>query len=425
MYEVELKYVKRRINRLHRNKKLDNKKIYLFGVSDNTRQIIQVLRDLGHEPLRVIDNDQMKQNSYCSRVKVVPLKAIEQNGSRLVLIYSSFWREMRLQIIKSGFRKSEICILGTKGHTLWYRFYESYLGRRAYRRLTKKYGNVPMFLCPYTGTGDIYLIGTFWNEYVSKNGIEDYTFLVISGACKKVASLFDIKNVELLKNQKESEFLIRYRSLCPAEIHLKLLNDGWAQVVSNPSEWFRGYKGMDFMRLFRKFVFDLPDTSMPQHPEFLNASKELDILFEKNELVEKKTVILSPYSNTLADLPDSFWRELVKALSAKGYKVCTNSSGKQEPAITGSIPVFFPLDIAPQFVEKAGFFIGVRSGFCDVISGADAQKVILYDAKNRFYNTSAYEYFNLRNMGLCWDAIEIQYRYDKLDSVISQILRTL
>ena len=80
------------------------------------------------------------------------------------------------------------------------------------------------------------------------------------------------------------------------------------------------------------------------------------------------------------------------------------------------------LNIAPQFVEKAGIFIGVRSGFCDVISASKAKKIILYDAENRFYNSSAFEYFSLNHMGLCRDAIEIEYRYLKLDETISKII---
>ena len=48
-----------------------------------------------------------------------------------------------------------------------------------------------------------------------------------------------------------------------------------------------------------------------------------------------------------------------------------------------------------------------------MISGADAKKIILYHARERFFNGSTYEYFNLKDMGLCDDAIEIQF--DKSD----------
>ncbi len=421
MYEYELKHVTKKINRLHRMGKLKNKEIYLFGVSDNTRQIIQILRKLGYSPLQVIDNDKEKEGSYCSGLRVLPPESITKNRNKVIFIYSFFWREMWIQMVEHGFAKSQIYVLVIKEYSLGRRLLECWIGKIIYKKLVKKYGDIPFFLCPYTGTGDIYLIGTFWKEYLLRKKLDDYSFFVISNACKKVAALFNIKNVEVL-TQKESGYLVQYYLLCPEKVNLKLLNDGWGQINSNPSEWFRGYKGMYFVELFRKFVFDLPDTSMPKHPQFSDVSNELEQLFRKNKLVEKKTVILSPYSNTLADLPYEFWERLTKKLWEKGYVVCTNSSGDNEPAIDGSIPIFFPLNIAPQFVERAGVFIGVRSGLCDVVSGTKAKKIILYDARNRFYNSSAYEYFSLNHMGLCDDAIEIKYSYDTFEEMITEII---
>ena len=82
---------------------------------------------------------------------------------------------------------------------------------------------------------------------------------------------------------------------------------------------------------------------------------------------------------------------------------------------------FFPLDIAPQIIEEAGVFVGVRSGFCDVISGTKAKKVILYDKSNRFYMGSAFEYFSLRGMKLCDDAVEIEYEHNATGNIAEQI----
>lgn len=423
MYEAELKYVKRRLLKLHKSGKLNNKKICIFGVSDNTRQIIKILREFSYEPVLVIDNDSLKWGSYCSRIQVQPVDSITKASDLVILIYSFFWREMQLQLEKNGLDTRNIFVLCDREKSVVRRVMESYLGKAVYQRLKNKYGDVPIFLCPYTGTGDIYLIGTFWKAYIEKNKIEDYVFCVISSACKKVAMMFDIKNIELLHNQKESGFLIRYYTLCPDEIELKLLNDGWAQIHTNPSEWFRGYKGMNFTEVFRRFVFDLPDSIIPRHPDFKNVCEEVGVFFKENNLQKGKTVVLSPYSNTLADLPDIFWEELADRLREKGYIVCTNSSGDVEPPVPHTKSVFFPLNIAPQFLSEAGYFIGVRSGFCDVISGSRAKKIILYDSGNRFYNSSAYEYFSLNVMGLCDDAVEIEFDRNNKRAIIEDILK--
>ncbi len=423
MYDLDLHRTEQILKKRNKWGLLKDKEIYLFGVSDNTRQIIQILRELGVEPRNVIDNDITKQGSYCSRLKVISFDEIEESDDKkkLYIIYSAYWREMLPQLTERGIRKKNIWRLNRKSGLLLSLLIKTYLGKIFYIELKEKYGDVPIFVCPYTGTGDIYLIGTFWEEYINKNNINDYVFVVISNACKKVANLFDIKNIEVVKKKEYVSYLIDYYLYDSEKGKIKILNDCWAQVHTNQVEWFRGYKGLYFTDLFRRFVFDLQDDICPRHPTFKDVSEKVEIIFKEYGLIAKKTVILSPYSNTLSDLPIEFWENLVVQLVKKGYVVATNSGGKTEPAIKGTIGIFFALDIAPQIIEEAGHFVGIRSGFCDVISGTKAKKVILYDKGNRFYMGSAYEYFNLKGMQLCDDAIEIEYEHTNINDVVSEI----
>ncbi len=424
MYDLELKRVKKLLRKRNFFGRLSGKEIYLFGVSDNTRQIIQILRELGIEPVNVIDNDKQKQGSFCSRLKVIAPEQVEDPAApdKLYILYSSYWREMIPQLEAAGIPQKNIWRLNLKPGSVWGLYKTAMKGKRYRNRLIKKYGNVPIFLCPYTGTGDIYLIGTFWEEYVRRNGIEDYIFVVITKACEKVTRLFDIKNVELCKKKHYAAWLIDYYLYDRDKGNITILNDCWPQVHTNQVEWFRGYKGLYFTQLFRRFVFDLPDDVKPHHPKFKEQSQRIRPIFDEYGLIPNKTVILSPYSNTLSDLPGGFWEELAAALLDRGYCVVTNSSGKTEPAVKGTQGVFFPLDIAPQFIEAAGAFIGIRSGFCDVISGADAKKIILYDAGNRFYMGSAFAYFNLKDMELCDDAVEIEFDVRETDAARARIM---
>jgi hypothetical protein len=424
MYDAEL----RRTEHILRNRnalgRLKNRDIYLFGVSDNSRQIIQILRALGIEPKNVIDNDVTKQGSYCSRLKVLSFADIEEpeDERKLYIIYSAYWREMLPQLTDCGIKKRNIWRLNRKPGLLSLLLLNAYRGKLYYKSLKRKYGDVPIFICPYTGTGDIYLIGTFWEEYIKRNHISDYVFVVISKACKKVADLFDIKNIEVAKKKEYASYLIDYHLYDPENGKMKLLNDCWAQVHTNQVEWFRGYKGLYFTDLFRRFVFNLPDDVKPKHPTFRDESERVRKVFSEYGLLSKRTVILSPYSNTLSDLPIEFWEDITDELVNKGYMVVTNSGGKTEPAIKGTTAVFFPVDIAPQMIEEAGTFIGVRSGFCDIISGAKAKKIILYDKGNRFYMGSAFEYFNLKGMELCNDAIEIEFEHSGFAKALCEII---
>ena len=410
MFDYKLVRVEKKIRGLVKKGMLCSQNLYVFGVSENTRQIIQILRSYGLEPKNVLDNDKRKHNTSCCGSLVIPVEKLGDscNEKNRFLIYSAYWTEMTAQLREKGVKKEQIFMLYQE-ETLRERLFYAFMGKRIHERLIKKYGDIPIYLCPYTGTGDIYLIGTFWKQYREKHPEEDYVFVVISKACEKAALLFEIKNIEVLEKKMESCYLIQYFMLCPKKVNLKLLNDSWAQIHTNPLEWFRGYKGLEFMPIFRKFVFDLPEEAKPEHPVLKDVREELKETFKELGLKEGNTVILSPYSNTLADLPEHFWKQLAGRLKEMGYEVCTNSSGATEPAVKGTIPVFFPLNTAPQWVEMAGYFIGVRSGFCDVISGARAKKVILYGGCDRFFNASSYEYFNLKDMGLCEDAVEMEF----------------
>ena len=402
---------------------LRNKDVFLFGASDNSRQIIQILRELGIEPKGVIDNDKKRQGGYCARIKVTSFDDISDPSDKrkVYIMYSAYWREMMPQLKKSGIKKRNIWRLNRRSGLIFLALLSAYKGKIYYNKIRKKYGDVPIFLCPYTGTGDIYLIGTFWDEYTKRNNLSEYAFVVISTACKRVADLFDIKNIEVAKKKKLVSYLISYYLYDPKGVKIKVLNDCWAQIHTNQVEWFRGYKGLCFTNLFRSFVFGLPGSVKPKHPQLKDERKRVDQLFVDHSILPARTVILSPYSNTLADLPDEFWEQMAELLKEKGYMVATNIGGKSEPPIKGTTALFFSLDIAPHVIEKAGAFIGVRSGFCDIISGTDAKKVILYDRDNRFYMGSAYEYFNLKDMELCDDATEIEYSHERIEELAENI----
>ena len=179
---------------------------------------------------------------------------------------------------------------------------------------------------------------------------------------------------------------------------------------------------MNFAEMFRCFVFDMDENIQPQHPRFPDKSQEINMLKKRSGIKEKRSVLLSPYAVTLSDMPDTFWKELAEKLEIKGYAVYTNIGSEEEKAIDGTCPLSFPLEMAPQLVSWMGGFVGIRSGLCDIISGAEAKKVILYDKSNFFFNVSAFEYFSLNKMGLSKDAVEIQYDNQNLRDVLEQVL---
>lgn len=409
-----------------------SQRIYFFGINDSCRETITYLREKGLEVAGILENNTARQGSYCCGVKAVSVKAGLGNkvSGKVVLISSPYWREMKEQLLSMGLAEEQILVMFVFFDEIpWKPYFREPMelvlrGRDIYKNLEKQYSpKHHFFLCPYTGTGDVYLIGTLLPAYLRKNKIEDYVFIVISASCRKVAKIFDIPHIHQLKKMEDVTALLKYYMLCPEETKLKVLNDSWADIYTSLTQWVRGLHGMDFTQMFTRFVFELGEKARPEQPVLKERREEVEEVFEESGMVSGRTIVIAPYTTTLSELPNEFWEKLAKELSERGYLVFTNSGGPGEPVIEGTEKAFFPLEIAPQAMSRAGGFIGVRSGFCDVVSGSTAKKVVLYDRHATFYNCSAYDYFSLKKMGLCDDAVELEYDNKNYLDVLDDILK--
>jgi hypothetical protein len=341
-----------------------------------------------------------------------------------MILSGGFYREMTQQLIRMGYEKNkQIFILNFKTdeslRVMTYNFVRAIRGKITYKKLVKgRPENCVVFIAPYTGTGDIYLVGLFFNEFLRQNNITNYVFAVVSGACKKTAEMFNISNIVVVKPLR-SDDIINAKQFLRANWNVIVLNDGW---LGELTQWLRGYKGLNFEKVFRKFVFGFDDSVQFELPPKKDFTKEIDDLFEKYALKKHQTVVLSPYSNTLFELPDSLWEAIAKHFGDRGYTVCTNCAAANEKAVKGTAAVFFPLGAAIEFLNNAGIFIGIRSGLCDIISSSNCKKIILYEKDNLFYKSTQFEYFSLAEMGLCGDALELEYSAELHSEIINKIL---
>lgn len=407
--------LKRKTNRIIDRKGLSNKKIVLFGASVASKEVKTCLLERGITIDAIIDNDSRKIGKGCMGLTVqIPEDVLTpfDNETAILVISGGFYREIVLQLSQMGYKKNKhIFILNFKTNeslpVMAYMGARVIRGKYTYRRLTK---GLPrdsiLFIAPYTGMGDIYLAGLYFNEYIRRNDISEYVFAVVNGACKKVAEIFNIKNIVVVKPQIIDD-VINYKNFIRSELPVVVLNDGWG---GDPLQWIRGYKNLSFDKMFRNFVFGFDDDVEYELPPRKEHEDEIDALFLKHGLKKGKTVVLSPYSNTLFELPDKFWQTIAEQYKQLGYSVCTNCSGAAEKPVEGTQAVFFQLGQAIDFMNAAGYFIGVRSGLCDIISSSSCKKIILYEKDGFFYKCSPFEYFSLKKMGLCNDAIEIEYQ---------------
>ena len=132
--------------------------------------------------------------------------------------------------------------------------------------------------------------------------------------------------------------------------------------------------------------------------------------------------MISPYANTLAGLDVNFWKKLVRELQNKGFKCYTNVTAS-EKEIEGTGRLEIDIEYIVKVVEFAGYFIALRSGLCDIVSSANCKKIVLY-TQEKFETIKVIDFYSLKQMGLCDDAVELEVTYD-YDKDVKRVLDEL
>ena len=122
-------------------------------------------------------------------------------------------------------------------------------------------------------------------------------------------------------------------------------------------------------------VFGLPRGTEPVIPERWTEYGDLD------SIEKKHAVILSPYAKSVTALSEKIWEDIVSDYAGRGYQVFTNVAGDEKP-LAGTKPISPAICEMKSVVERAGVFVGIRSGLCDVIRTARCRKIALYPEYN-------------------------------------------
>jgi len=287
-------------------------------------------------------------------------------------------------------------------------------GKEIYDSLREVYPTEKIYVCPYPGTGDMYLIGMYLKDRMEYDHIRDCVVVVSSASCKKILSLIEtgvnIKQIVVLDGKHEAEQLIYYvRGIGYDRMNLFVLNNDYEMYAIS---CMSGLRNIDFNLMFQKVIFHAKE----RRTKVALRGRSADDIFEKNGLRKGRTVLLSPYANTAKKLPLDMWKQIVTELKKRDFDVCTNVSGSEEEAIEGTRGIFIPYDQIIDFLNQAGGFLGYRSGLCDIVSATDAKKVIFYPEGITFAFSSYYNYFSLEKMGIAkGDLLELEIGEESRD----------
>ena len=396
--------------------KMTGKKIVLFGCTLFSQDICDVLLENNLKPYAFVDNNDDKIGGKCMGLEVYkPSDLLAHSDKYYVIVCSKYHNEMIGQLKSLGLSDDsmlDIPVGEARGDVsddidLAYATIEEVKkGYSIYKGIRKE--REKLLLCPYPGTGDIYMACTWLRIYLERNSIAKYRVVITRKSALKVVKLFGDIPTTVITTDDMHYILKAWEFLGTEMMDVKpLLYWGW-----RTKRYFQASKctQINFADLFCHDTYGFVEKYTMDRPMCVANKKMLEDFLVKHDLKQGKTAILAPYAgsfNSLITLEE--WEEVADNLGGHGYIVFTNCAGEEKP-ICGTEPIFFSYDMAIDVMEYAGLFIGVRSGLCDIISSAKCKQIIIYESG---FAASNYNYFSLVNMGLNPDAKEIVYGNDK------------
>lgn len=408
-----------------------DKDVLIFGCTIYARDIRDILQENGIRLEGILDNNQKKAGMTCLGVPVYLPESYFQEVDRntVVILCSKYHREMAEQLHTLGCScMIDIQVAESQRNeedsleVLQERFTDVEEGYQIYLRIQQKDSQKHwLFLCPYPGTGDVYMACTYLNAFLEKEQLGPYVMVVSAESCRKTARLFGVKQIERVTKDEMEKLLKAWEFLGTKKMLVKpLLYWGWR---TKRYLYADEYQQITFNEMFLYDVFDLPYQTERKRIEVDYQSGYAECLFKELGLKPHQTVIIAPYAGSFVpEMGIDVWEEIAAGLVQKGWTVATNCSGDKEKHVPGTVPIWFPYQEAVQVLEYAGGFIALRSGLCDIVSQAKCKMVILYESG---FNAARYEYFSLKKMGLNPDAAEFIYEKKNEDFLKQKIVEAV
>lgn len=399
IYEEEIKYIV--------EGKAKGKSIVLMGRSEHLEVIGKVIDLAGEKIFCIWDNDTSKQGGELAGV---PIEAPRGNVSSLfVIIYSPrHWEVMQSQLFSLGYGESEVYVLDKPTYA---RNSQMVLrGSELYETFCREYGEGVQVFLASGPLGDYYLLGLFFHNYCQLHNIENYVIVGDSKGIGRISSFLGMYPVQMIS---------AYDTASLAELWKFVGRDGgikikpltiWQGDFRFNACILRQSQGFSFIDTVRYMIYALPEGTRPCYPKWKYSSRQAEKIFRKNHLPRERTVLLVPFSYSLASLPRPFWQELALLLIERGFAVAINAVGEGEKNfIKGSTTLSLSFQDVMNVMEHGATVIGIRCGFFDITSQASCKRIVLYPPKSLGkinWQKTNLEFCGLKTMGLCEDAYE-------------------
>lgn len=317
---------------------------------------------------------------------------------------------------RSWILAKKICAAPLKKRSLFYETYKIIRGMIEYKKLRKKVGKNAHVIFFRGATGDTYIQFLLLDSYLKEKQITNYVLAGDSTGLLPLSRIFCCSNVMTVPFL---EYIEKAYLFIDGEGMNVIFPFCWADNFHINKCRIRMTEAFDFMDTYKYFSFQMNTKNIVyRQPVFRKVDENLIFSWEKQGIIKDKTVLIAPDANSVTRLPIWFWNGIIKELQGLGYTVFFNCSYF---TFFRASNLFTAYDSCVPMLEYAGNFIGVRSGFCDIISSAKCNKVILYPKIQSSIDYSKHrseiEFSGLEVMGL--------YKGGDLHEISTPLLRNI
>ncbi len=405
-----------RNNILRLRENLAGRRIFLFGHCHASEVLADELLD-DVDPIAIeaiFDNNEDKWGRSYRGIPIV--KPYNAGDDSIVLIVSRFYEAMARQLKELGYNGRIEKLLEYNSFAEYSLSKDTIRGKRlrekrggeTVNRIRGKYIDAYLVFCPLNALGDVYMAMAYLPAFLKMKGIDSGRVCVcVPGrACAKVVKLFGDINVEVLP-QLELEAAIQ--SVIYAEDrNAYIAHQDRPYVVKLHRALY--LKKIPLETIYRVGVYGLHVAERPMEAWNWRDYPGL------SGIRKGRAVIISPYAKSVTALPGDLWQGIVDDYRIRGYDLFTNVSGDEEP-LPGTAPLSPDICEMKSVVERAGIFIGIRSGLCDVIRTTGCKKIALYPDYNysdtRWKAIDIYSIEGFFNIvvpdGITWKEIKERY----------------
>lgn len=384
---MKIDYLFEQLHAILENVRFQGRLILAMGSALNVKNLQNYLKCYGIEIQAILDNNKDLSGKWRDGLKTyTPEHVLEPfNDKALILVFSpKYLNQMREQLCTMGYKENKHFFLlkdyrtreDSSSATFQKYVDEAKTGVALYKQIKKKYGDVTIVITR-GATGDVFLNGLYLKEYLRKKNIDKYVLAGDAKGLDKISKLFGVNQVEVLSFGEAEALQQCYKFWLKKDVIDVFM---WQGSLHFNRCQTRMHKEFNFLETYSYYTYEgLVDRKAWNMPAFKSLSQDLKKKYDALGIKKGKTVILSPFAYSVRSLPGVFWEGVTKKIKEKGYQVLVSINPNTEINPFDEIDsVFFPFDESEAILTYSGFFLGLRSGFCDIVSMVPCKQVILY-----------------------------------------------